>query len=167
MFPSKDQWISFVMFPLKEKWILYVNQTATNQTFPLQSPNICSQNNWTRTSCFLHSLLQVILGILVNGSEGRTQHQLLSFLWSESTNHLNSLYSQLVSVIFKDAAPAGGPHISFANGMSFEQSLSLRSSFKKITSTNFKATLDATDFENKVYMPCFFILSSSFSLSVN
>jgi len=98
---------------------------------------------WDKNIVFSPLSLQVIIGIMANGSEGCTQHQLLSFLRSESTKHLNSFYSKLVSIIFKDAAPVGGPHISLINSMSIERSLSLylRSSFKKIMSTDFKKPL--------------------------
>ncbi|MCI32589.1 serpin-ZX, partial [Trifolium medium] len=55
--------------------------------------------------------LQTVLSIIAAGSEGPTQHQLLSFLGSESITNLNNLSSQLVSSVLPDAAPLGGPHL--------------------------------------------------------
>ncbi|MCI74527.1 serpin-ZX, partial [Trifolium medium] len=49
------------------------------------------------------------------GSEGPTQHQLLSFLQSKSTDHLKSLTSHLVSDVLSDGAPVSGPRLAFVN----------------------------------------------------
>lgn len=94
--------------------------------------------------------LQVVLSIIAAGSEGPTQHQLLSFLQSKSTDHLYFLTSQLVTVVLTDAAPAGGPRLSFVDGVWVEKSLSLHPSFKQIVTTDFKATLASVDFQTKV-----------------
>jgi len=98
--------------------------------------------------------LQVVLSIIAAGSEGPTQQQLLDFLQFEYIDHLNSFASQLVSVILKDAAPAGGPRLSFVNGVWVEKTLSIQPSFKQIVSSNYKATLASVDFVTKV---CFHI----------
>ncbi|AES90582.1 serpin-ZX-like protein [Medicago truncatula] len=52
--------------------------------------------------------LQVVLSIIAAGSKGPTQQQILDFLDFKSINHVNLFVSQLVSIILKDAAPAGG-----------------------------------------------------------
>ncbi|KAJ1387930.1 Serpin, conserved site [Sesbania bispinosa] len=93
--------------------------------------------------------LHLVLSIIAAGSEGPTLHQLLSFLRSKSTDHLNSFVSQLVSVVLSDAAPAGGPRISFADGVWVDQSLSLLPSFKQLLDTDYKATLASVDFRTK------------------
>ncbi|AES68894.2 serpin-ZX [Medicago truncatula] len=93
--------------------------------------------------------LQVVLSIIAAGSEGPTQQQLLDFLLSKSTDHLNDLASQLVSVVLFDAAPTGGPRFSFVNGVWVEQTLSLQPSFKEIVSSDYKATLLSVDFKTK------------------
>ena len=98
--------------------------------------------------------LQVVLSIIAAGSKGPTQHQLLHFLQSKSSDQLNSLASNLVSVILKDGAPAGGPHLSFVDGVWVEKTLSLQPSFKQIVSNDYKANLSSVDFKNKV---CFYI----------
>ena len=53
--------------------------------------------------------IHVVLSLIAAGSKGPTQEQLLSFLESKSTDHLNSFASQLSSVIFSDGSPVGGP----------------------------------------------------------
>jgi serine protease inhibitor len=98
--------------------------------------------------------LQVVLSIIAAGSEGPTQQQLLNFLQSKSTDQLNSFASILVSVILQNGAPAGGPHLSFVDGVWVEKTLSLQPSFKGIVSNDYKANLSSVDFKNKV---CFYI----------
>ncbi|WJX76015.1 hypothetical protein P8452_59485 [Trifolium repens] len=123
--------------------------------------------------------LYTVLSMIANGSEGPTQHQLLSFLESKSTDHLKSLSSHLVSSALSDGAPVGmggiqghfyilhrasknsetplpvgGPCLSFANGMWVQQSLPLQPSFKQLVTTDFKATLASVDFVNKPNEAC-------------
>lgn len=93
--------------------------------------------------------LQVVLSIIASGSEGPTQQELFNFLQSKSTDHLNYFASQLVSVILSDAAPAGGPLLSFVDGVWVDQTLSLQPSFQQIVATDFKAALSSVDFQNK------------------
>jgi len=98
--------------------------------------------------------IQVVLSIIAAGSEGPTQQQFLDFLGSKSIDHLNFFVSQLVFAILKDGAPAGGPRISFVDGVWVEKSLSLQPSFKQIVSNRYEANLSSVDFKNKV---CFYI----------
>lgn len=93
--------------------------------------------------------LHVVLSIIAAGSKGPTLDELLTFLRSKSTDHLNSFASQLVAVVLSDGAPAGGPRVSFADGVWVEQSLSLLPSFKELVTTDYEATLASVDFQNK------------------
>ncbi|KAK7351670.1 hypothetical protein VNO77_11276 [Canavalia gladiata] len=93
--------------------------------------------------------LNVVLSIIAAGSKGPTLDQLLSFLRSQSTDHLNSFASQLVSVVLSDGAPAGGPRLSFADGVWVEQTMSLQPLFKQLLDTDYKATLTSVDFLKK------------------
>jgi serpin B len=93
--------------------------------------------------------LQVVLSIIAAGSEGPTQQQVLEFLQSKSTDHLNYFASQLVSVVLSDASPAGGPLLSFVDSVWVQQTLSLLPSFKEIVSNDYKANLSSVDFINK------------------
>ncbi|KEH22516.1 serpin-like protein [Medicago truncatula] len=93
--------------------------------------------------------LNTVLSMIATGSEGPTQKQLLSFLQSESTGDLKSLCSQLVSSVLSDGAPAGGPCLSYVNGVWVEQTIPLQPSFKQLMNTDFKAAFAAVDFVNK------------------
>jgi len=96
-------------------------------------------------------LIHSVLSIIVAGSEGPTHQKLLDFLGTKSIDHVNFFASYLLSAILNDPSPAGGPCVSFANGLWVEQSLSLQPSFKQIVSTDYKATLSSVDFKNKVF----------------
>jgi serpin B len=99
--------------------------------------------------------LFTVLSIIAIGSEGPTQQQLLSFLQANSTDHLNSVSSQLISSTLSDASRFGGPSLSFVNGVWVERSLSLQPSFEKSVTTDYNATLASVDFKTKVWIsPC-------------
>ncbi|KAH7846617.1 hypothetical protein Vadar_016083 [Vaccinium darrowii] len=98
---------------------------------------------------FSPPLIHVVLGLIAAGSNGPTQTQLLSFLNANSTDDLNSLSSHLVSLIFADGSPNGGPKLSLANGVWLDQSLSLKPSFKLVVDTVYKAALSHVDFQTK------------------
>jgi serpin B len=116
--------------------------------------HLFSKNSNKNNIVFSPISIQFILSIIASGSEGPTQQQLLDFLHFESIDHLNSFSSQLVSVILKDAAPAGGPRLSFTNGVWVEKTLSLQASFEQIVSSDYEATLASVDFKTKVFILC-------------
>ncbi|KAM1012600.1 hypothetical protein ACFX2C_042836 [Malus domestica] len=91
--------------------------------------------------------IQVVLSLIAAGSKGPTQEQLLSFLKSKSTDHLNSFASQLVSVIFSDGSPVGGPKLAFANGVWVHKPLPLKPSFEQVVDASYKAALAPVDFQ--------------------
>ncbi|CAL5204636.1 unnamed protein product [Lathyrus oleraceus] len=97
--------------------------------------------------------LQIVLSIIAVGSEGSTQHQLLEFLRSDSTDQLKTLCSQLVSCVLADNThPSGflfGPLVSFVNGVWVQRSLSLQPCFKESVATDFKAAIASVDFLTK------------------
>ncbi|XP_057418847.1 serpin-ZX-like [Lotus japonicus] len=89
--------------------------------------------------------LHAVLCVMAAGSEGPTLDELLSFLRTDSIDHLNTLFSQLVSVLLSDAA-APSHRLSFVNGMWADKSVSLSHSFKQLVATHYKATLASVDF---------------------
>ncbi|ONI32835.1 hypothetical protein PRUPE_1G389200 [Prunus persica] len=91
--------------------------------------------------------IHVVLSLIAAGSEGPTQDQLLYFLKSKSADHLNSFAAELVSVLFSDGSPSGGPLLSFANGIWVDSSLPLKPSFKQVVDTAYKAALSQVDFQ--------------------
>ena len=133
----------------------FLHESGTSQTNVsiTMAEHLLSENS-NNNIVFSPLSIQVILSIIAAGSEGSTQQQLLDFLRFESIDHLNSFSSQLVSVILKDAAPAGGPRLSFTNGVWVEKTLSLQPSFKQIVSSDYEATLASVDFKTKVCILC-------------
>ncbi|KAK8585055.1 hypothetical protein V6N13_138994 [Hibiscus sabdariffa] len=93
--------------------------------------------------------IQVALSLLAAGAKGPTLHQLLSFLESKSNDQLCSLYSKLVSVVFADGSPAGGPCLSSANGVWVDKSLPLKPSFKNVMDNVYKAATNHVDFQTE------------------
>ncbi|KAL3732778.1 hypothetical protein ACJRO7_022320 [Eucalyptus globulus] len=93
--------------------------------------------------------IHAVLGLIAAGSAVPTRAQLLSFLKAESAGHLHSLASQLVAVVLADGSAAGGPRVSFANGVWVDQSLPLRPSFKQVVDVSYKAVTNLADFKTK------------------
>ncbi|KAI4316754.1 hypothetical protein L6164_024702 [Bauhinia variegata] len=98
--------------------------------------------------------IHVVLSLIAAGSKGPTRDQLLSFLRTNSIDHLNSFASQLVAVVFADGSPSGGPRLSFADGIWSDKSLSLKPSFKHIVDTAYKAAIAQVDFQTKAAEVC-------------
>ncbi|XP_048130399.1 serpin-ZX-like [Rhodamnia argentea] len=93
--------------------------------------------------------IHVVLSLIAAGSAGPTRDQLLSFLKAKSTDHLHPLASQLISVVLADGSAAGGPKLSFANGVWIDKSLPLRPSFKQVVDASYKAATNLADFKTK------------------
>ncbi|XVE55954.1 hypothetical protein DITRI_Ditri03aG0198800 [Diplodiscus trichospermus] len=93
--------------------------------------------------------IHVVLSLIAAGSKGSTLDQLLSFLKSKSNDQLGSFSSELVSVVFADGSPAGGPCLSFANGVWIDKSVPLKPSFKQIVDNVYKAASAQVDFQTK------------------
>ncbi|MFS7938963.1 putative Serpin family protein [Helianthus anomalus] len=123
------------------------NQTGFSITF---AAHLLSKKFQNSNVVFSPLSMHVILSLLAAGSEGQTLDQLLAFLKASTTNDLNSLYSQLVPLIFPGGSPRGGPRLLFANGVWVEKTLSLKPSFKNIVDTVYKASCNQVDFRTKV-----------------
>ncbi|KAK5831801.1 hypothetical protein F383_14074 [Gossypium arboreum] len=93
--------------------------------------------------------IHVVLSLIAAVAKGPTLDQLLSFLKSKSNDQLSSFSSELVSVVLADGNPAGGPRLSFANGVWFDRSLPLKPSFKQVLDNVYKAASKLVDFQNK------------------
>lgn len=91
-----------------------------------------------------------MLGLIAVGSERPTLNQLISFLKFKSTEELNFVSSQLVTLVFTDRGSLGGPRLSFVNGIWVDRSLSLKPTFKKIVKSAYKAAASHVDFQTKV-----------------
>ncbi|KAL1288751.1 serpin-ZX-like [Arachis ipaensis] len=93
--------------------------------------------------------IKLLLGIVAAGSNGPVCDELLSFLRSESINDLNSVATQLLSSVLVDRSSSGGPHLSFANGVWVDKTLTLKPSFSQVLENTYKPTLASLDFTNK------------------
>ncbi|KAK8580953.1 hypothetical protein V6N13_144009 [Hibiscus sabdariffa] len=100
-------------------------------------------------SVFSPLSIHVVLSLIAAGSKGPTLDQLLSFLKSKSNDQLSSFSSELVSVVFANGSPAGGPRLSFANGVWLDKSLPLKPSFKQVVDNVYKAASNLVDFQTK------------------
>ncbi|XP_076952797.1 serpin-ZX-like [Bidens hawaiensis] len=90
--------------------------------------------------------IHVVLSLLTAASNGPTLNQLLTFLKTNTTEDLNSLYSQLLPFIFADK---GGTRVCFTNGVWIDKTLSLKPSFKQLADAVYKADCNQVDFRNK------------------
>ncbi|CAN0909185.1 At1g47710 [Linum grandiflorum] len=97
--------------------------------------------------------IQAVLSLIAAGSNGATRDQLLSFLKANSSDHLNSLSSELVSVISDSKLSLfkakRGPELSLANGVWVDKSVPLRHSFKQVVRNIHKAAYRQVDFKTK------------------
>jgi len=113
----------------------------TNVSMNITKHLLSNQKLREKNVVFSPLSLNTVLSMIATGSEGPTQKQLLSFLQSESPGDLKSLCSRLVSSVLSDRAPAGGPCLSYTNGVWVEQSLPLQPSFKQLMTTDSKLLL--------------------------
>ncbi|GFP83143.1 serpin-zx [Phtheirospermum japonicum] len=95
--------------------------------------------------------MHVVLCMVAAGSSGPTRVQFLGYLKSMSVEELNSLSSQVATLLLADGGPLGGPRLSFADGVWVDQSLTLKPAFKEIVENEYKAASNHVDFENKAY----------------
>ncbi|KAM1024353.1 hypothetical protein ACFX13_038369 [Malus domestica] len=93
--------------------------------------------------------IHTVLSLIAAGARGPTKDQLLSFLNSKSTDELNTLASDLLPRVFVNRSPSGGPHLSFANGLWVDKSLTIKPSFKEVVDRSYKAAVNQVDFQTK------------------
>ncbi|GFP97447.1 serpin-zx [Phtheirospermum japonicum] len=89
--------------------------------------------------------MHIVLCMVAAGSSGPTRAQFLDYLKSKSVEELNSLSSQVATLLFAD----GGPRLSFADGVWVDQSLTMKPAFKEIVENEYKAASNHVDFLNK------------------
>ncbi|XP_010429663.1 PREDICTED: serpin-Z3-like [Camelina sativa] len=94
---------------------------------------------------FSPTSINVLLSLIAAGSNSVTKEQILSFLMSPSTDHLNSALAKLTD---------GGTErsdlcLSAANGVWMDKSVSLKPSFKELLENSYNATCSQVDFATK------------------
>lgn len=129
-----------------------IRESVGNQTHVslLLAKHLFSNKSKDANIVFSPSSIHPVLGLITAGSKGPTLDQLLTFLKSKTTEEINSLSSQLVTLVLGDSGSLGGPRLSFVNGVWVDQSLSLKPAFKEIVSTAYKAAASHVDFQTKV-----------------
>ncbi|KAL3617803.1 hypothetical protein CASFOL_038124 [Castilleja foliolosa] len=124
-----------------------VNQTDVSMSLAKQV--ISTESKDDDNLVFSPLSIQVVLGMIAAGSVGSTRDKLLHYLKAESVQDLRSQASQLVTQLFADGAPLGGPHLSFANGVWVDKSLKFKPVYKKIVKSDFRSALKRADFQYK------------------
>jgi serpin B len=97
--------------------------------------------------------LHVALSLVAAGAGGATRDQLAATLGAAGpgvADGLHALAEQVVQVVLADASAAGGPRVSFANGVFVDKSLPLKPSFKDLAVGKYQAETQSVDFQNKV-----------------
>ncbi|XP_071702161.1 serpin-ZX-like [Rutidosis leptorrhynchoides] len=128
-----------------------IQESITNQTHVsiTLANHLLTKISHNSNIVFSPLSLHVVLGLIAAGSKNKTLDQMLSFLKTKTIDDLNKLSSQLVSLIFADGTPSGGPRLSFVNGVWVEQTLPLKPSFKQVVDTVYNAVSNQVDFQSK------------------
>jgi serpin B len=111
------------------------------------STTVASGSNLVFSPLSLH----LALSLVAAGAKGPTLDQIVSFLGpGSSSSDLVKMSSQIVELVLMDGSGSGGPRLACANGVWFDQSLSLKEEFKKTVTGAYKAEARSLDFTNKV-----------------
>ncbi|KAL3617802.1 hypothetical protein CASFOL_038123 [Castilleja foliolosa] len=132
------------MAPKKSLQNSIVNQT--DDSMSLAKHVISTEAKDDGNVVFSPLSIQVVLGLIAAGSTG---DKLLHYLKAESVQDLRSQASQLVTQLFADGAPLGGPRLSFANGVWVDKSLKFKPVYKQIVKSDFRSALKRVDFQSK------------------
>ncbi|KAG7567923.1 Serpin domain [Arabidopsis thaliana x Arabidopsis arenosa] len=87
--------------------------------------------------------INVLLSLIAAGSNSVTKEEILSFLMSPSTDHLNAVLAKMTDGERSDLC------LSTANGVWINKSNSLQPSFKELLEKSYKATYSQVDFAAK------------------
>ncbi|KAL4563229.1 hypothetical protein LXL04_027267 [Taraxacum kok-saghyz] len=113
-----------------------IQQSIANQTHVsiTLANHLLSKKSLNSNTVFSPLSIHVDLGLVADGSSGQTLDQLLSFLKTETIDEHNSLSSQLVSLVFADGSPSGGPrgYPFSSNPLTFLSAIGESKSEKKI-----------------------------------
>uniref|UniRef100_A0A1J3E276 Serpin-Z10 n=1 Tax=Noccaea caerulescens TaxID=107243 RepID=A0A1J3E276_NOCCA len=98
---------------------------------------------------FSPTSINVLLSIIAAGSNSVSKEQILSFLNSPSTDHLNKVLAKIVTAALADGSERSDLRLSAANGVWIDKCLSLKHSFKDLLENSYKATCSHVDFLTK------------------
>lgn len=106
--------------------------------------------------------VNLLLCLIAVGSSCVSKQQILTFLMSPSSDHLNAVLAKMVSVVHANGTERSDLRLSMATGVWIDQSLSVKPSFKEVLENSFKGNCSHVDFFNKVTSLCFRQLYISF-----
>ncbi|XP_020884644.1 serpin-ZX [Arabidopsis lyrata subsp. lyrata] len=98
---------------------------------------------------FSPASINVSLSFIAANSFDTIKDQILDLLHASSTDELNGVASQILSVILVDGSEKGGLVISAANGVWLEKSLSVEPSFKELLKNFYSVAFNSVDFRTK------------------
>ncbi|GKG05487.1 serpin-ZX, partial [Tanacetum coccineum] len=96
--------------------------------------------------------LELVLGMLAFGAEGKTLKQFLGFIGHKSMNELDSMssVSKLLKQILLDTGK-GGPDVRLANGVWVDEGVKrVNSCYQEVLKTVYKTKAEYIDIQNKV-----------------
>ncbi|VVB05102.1 unnamed protein product [Arabis nemorensis] len=98
---------------------------------------------------FSPTSINVLLSLIAAGSNSSSKEQILSFLMSPSTDHLNGILTKIVSIALSEGSERSDLCLSTANGVWINNSVPLKTYFKELLENSYKATCSQVDFANK------------------
>nr|VDD56895.1 unnamed protein product [Brassica oleracea] len=93
--------------------------------------------------------VNLLLCLIAAGSTCVSKQQILTFLMSPSSDHLNAVLAKMVSVVHANGTERSDLRLSMATGVWIDQSLSVKPSFKEVLENSFKGNCSHVDFFNK------------------
>ncbi|EOA27276.1 hypothetical protein CARUB_v10023396mg [Capsella rubella] len=94
---------------------------------------------------FSPTSINVLLSLIAAGSSSITREQILSFLMSPSTDHLNSVLAKIT----EEGTERSDLRLAAVNGVWIDKSVSLKASFKELLENSYKASCSQVDFATK------------------
>ncbi|KAJ7568998.1 hypothetical protein O6H91_01G056500 [Diphasiastrum complanatum] len=117
--------------------------------FALDFYKIVAQNKPEQNVVISPLSISLVLAMAAAGAQGTTLDQIISCLKLPKGPHAHDFAHQLRSFVLRDASKAGGPQLSFVNGIWVEQTLALKSSFKQVVEEQYEAVANYADFVGK------------------
>ncbi|KAL0794105.1 hypothetical protein Bca101_065482 [Brassica carinata] len=99
------------------------------------------------------SIYSALTLVASDPSEPSVADEILCFLKSSSTDELNAVFTEIVSLVYTGGNASGGPEISSVNGVWIEETLSIDRKFKDLLENFFKAAFKLVDFQSKDLLP--------------
>ncbi|KAL9263886.1 Serpin-ZX-like protein [Drosera capensis] len=118
---------------------------ALTMNHHLTATTIAASTNLVFSPISLH----VVLGLVAAGASDKTLTELLSFLDSDSKDHLRNLTGEMVGVVLGDGEGVGGPKVAKAIGVWVDRSVTLKAEFREGVVRGFGAAAREVDFQNK------------------